>query len=183
MKEFRLHGRGGQGAVTSAELIALSAIRAGRFAQAFPSFGPERRGAPVMAYARVSDQRIRVRSAVYEPDIVIVLDPSLLKIVNVALGLRADGVVIINTGTPAAEIRKTYGIKARIATVDALAIAMSVLRRPITNTTLLGALSKATGIIENEHFFASMEERFGKLGARNITAFKTAFDKTQILEV
>ncbi|MGD8988840.1 MAG: 2-oxoacid:acceptor oxidoreductase family protein, partial [Syntrophobacterales bacterium] len=90
MIEIRFHGRGGQGAVTSAELTALAAIEQGKYAQAFPSFGPERRGAPVMAYVRVSDEPIRTREKIYEPDIVVVLDPTLLDIVNVAAGLTND---------------------------------------------------------------------------------------------
>lgn len=182
MKELRLHGRGGQGAVTSAELIATSAIRAGHFAQAFPSFGPERRGAPVMAYARVSETQIRNRSAVYEPDMVIVLDPSLLKIVDVTAGLKPDGVVVLNTGHTAAQVRKDYGIKHKLAVVDALGIALVTLRRPITNTTLLGALNRAEGVVDNDFFFASMKERFGRIAPRNIEAFTRAYDTTEILE-
>ncbi|MCK4602569.1 MAG: 2-oxoacid:acceptor oxidoreductase family protein [Phycisphaerae bacterium] len=182
MKELRLHGRGGQGAVTSAELVATSAIRAGHFAQAFPSFGPERRGAPVMAYARVSEQQIRNRSAVYEPDMVLVLDPSLLKIVDVCAGLKPDGILVLNTGNPAASVRKEFGIKHKLVVVDALTIALATLRRPITNTTLLGAFNKAAAVMDNEFFFASMKERFGPLAARNIEAFKRAYETTEILE-
>lgn len=182
MQEVRLHGRGGQGAVTSAELIAISAIRAGRFAQAFPSFGPERRGAPVMAYARVADSRIRDRSAVYEPDIVLVLDPSLLKIVDVTKGLKRDGVVVLNTTQKAAEVRANFGIKHRLAVVDALHIALVTLRRPITNTTLLGALNRVTGLLDDQVFYDSITERFGKIASRNIEAFKRASQATEILE-
>src|SRR4030066_755338 len=94
MIEIRFHGRGGQGAVTSAEILALAAIGEGRYAQAFPSFGPERRGAPVVAFCRISDQPIKIRANIYEPDLVVVLDASLLKIVNVAAGLRQEGILI-----------------------------------------------------------------------------------------
>src|SRR5512136_30481 len=105
MVEIRWHGRGGQGAVTSAEILAEAAISEGKYAQAFPSFGPERRGAPVLAFVRISaDQPIRVRSSITEPDIVVVLDPGLLRIVNVAAGLKPGGVVIINTIKNAAQI-------------------------------------------------------------------------------
>jgi len=97
MWEIRLHGRGGQGAVTSAELLARAAISRGKFAQAFPSFGPERRGAPVQAFVRVDDKKIRKREKIYQPDIVLVLDPSLLEVVNVAEGLKEDGVVVVNS--------------------------------------------------------------------------------------
>ena len=94
MIEIRFHGRGGQGAVTSAELLALAAIGEGKYAQAFPSFGPERRGAPVVAFCRISDQPIKIRANIYEPDIVVVLDASLLKIVNVAAGLKPKGIIV-----------------------------------------------------------------------------------------
>ena len=115
MIEIRFHGRGGQGAVTSAELTALAAIEQGKYAQAFPSFGPERRGAPVMAFVRVSDEPIRTREKIYEPDIVVVLDPTLLEIVNVAAGLKKDGIVVLNTTKTAKEIRKVSGINAKLA--------------------------------------------------------------------
>src|SRR5512142_2733974 len=114
MIEIRFHGRGGQGAVTSAELTALAAIGEGKYAQAFPSFGPERRGAPVMAFVRVSDTPIRTREKVYEPDIVVVLDPSLLQIVNVEAGLKSSGMVILNTKKSVEEVRKDTGIKSRL---------------------------------------------------------------------
>ena len=102
MIEIRFHGRGGQGAVTSAELLALAAIGEGKYAQAFPSFGPERRGAPVVAFCRIDEERIRIRANIYEPDIVVVLDSSLLKIVNVAAGLKSNGIVV-TTSTDAPE--------------------------------------------------------------------------------
>ena len=113
MVEIRFHGRGGQGAVTSAELTALAAIEEGKYAQAFPSFGPERRGAPVMAFVRISDKPICTREKVYEPNYVIVLDPTLLKLVNVEAGLKKGGIVIVNTTKSAAQVRKETGIKAK----------------------------------------------------------------------
>src|SRR5208337_4222185 len=94
---IRLHGRGGQGAVTSAELLALGALKEGKYTQAFPSFGPERRGAPVVAFCRISDEEIRVRAVISRPDIVLVLDPSILRLVDVASGLKADGILVANT--------------------------------------------------------------------------------------
>jgi pyruvate ferredoxin oxidoreductase gamma subunit len=148
MVEIRFHGRGGQGAVTSAELTALAAIEEGKYAQAFPSFGPERRGAPVMAFVRVSETPIVTREKVYEPNIVIVLDPTLLKIVNVEAGLQKGGIVILNTSKSAEQVRKETGIKAKLAIVDASKIAMETMRVPITNTTMLGALVKAAGVVE-----------------------------------
>src|SRR5512142_2037901 len=133
MIEIRFHGRGGQGAVTSAELTALAAIGEGKYAQAFPSFGPERRGAPVMAFVRVSDTPIRTREKVYSPNIVIVLDPSLLGIVDVSAGLRSGGMIILNSPKTSEEIRQETGITARLALVDASKIAMETMRVPITN--------------------------------------------------
>ena len=109
MLEIRLHGRGGQGAVTSAELLALSAINEGKYGQAFPSFGPERRGAPVVAFCRVDDKQIKIRSEINNPDLVLVLDPSILRIVNITAGLKDDGILITNTKYTADEIGKELG--------------------------------------------------------------------------
>ena len=112
MMEIRWHGRGGQGAVTSAELVAQAAISEGKYGQAFPSFGPERRGAPVLAFVRIDSQEpIRIRAEITDPDVVVVLDPGLLTIVNVAAGLKKDGIVIINTKKSFADIEKSLKIK------------------------------------------------------------------------
>ncbi|MEE9555963.1 MAG: 2-oxoacid:acceptor oxidoreductase family protein, partial [Candidatus Adiutricales bacterium] len=124
MIEVRFHGRGGQGAVTSAELVALAAIEEGRYAQAFPLFGPERRGAPVTAFLRVDDQQIRLREQIYEPDIVVVLDPTVMNILAVDDGLKDDGLLVINTNRDAASIRDEYGFTQKLALVDASKIAM-----------------------------------------------------------
>lgn len=183
MFAIRFHGRGGQGAVTSAELVAQAAIAEGKFGQAFPSFGPERRGAPVMAYARVSDSQIRDRSAVHKPDCVLVLDASLLKLVDVAEGLAEGGVVAVATGRPAAEVRQELSVKCRVAVVDALTIAMETIRRPITNTTMLGALVKATGAVRQEYLEEAIRNRFGPIAPRNVAAMKRAVEQTQVLEV
>lgn len=178
MIEIRFHGRGGQGAVTSAELAALAAIEEGKFAQAFPSFGPERRGAPVMAFVRVSEEQIRTREKVYNPNIVVVLDPSLLKIVNVEAGLGEDGLVVLNTKMSAEDVRKQTGIKARLALVDASKIAMEEMRVPITNTTMLGALIKSSGVMPVEALKAPIEKRFGPIAQKNINACLRAFKET-----
>lgn len=168
--------------MTSAELTALAAIEEGKYAQAFPSFGPERRGAPVMAFVRVSETPIRTREKVYEPDIVVVLDPSLLQIVNVEAGLRKGGMIVLNTKKSAEEIRGETGIKARLALVDASKIAMETMRVPITNTTMLGALLKATGLITMEALRAPVQHRFGPIAEKNITACKRAFEETIVEE-
>ena len=182
MIEIRFHGRGGQGAVTSAELTALAAIEEGKYAQAFPAFGPERRGAPVMAFVRVSDEPIRTREKIYEPDIVVVLDPTLLDIVNVGAGLKDDGVVVLNTTKSAKEVRKASGIKARLALVDASTIAMETMGIPITNTTLLGAMLKATDLLPLTSLEGPLQERFGRVAEKNIQAFQRAYKETVVKE-
>ena len=164
--------------MTSAELTALAAIEEGKFGQAFPSFGPERRGAPVMAFVRVSEERIRTREKVYEPDIVVVLDPTLLDIVNVETGLKKDGLVVLNSKLSAGEARKATGIKARLAVVDASRIAMETMRIPITNTTMLGALVKASGLMPVEALRHPVEHRFGPIAEKNLTACMRAFEET-----
>ncbi len=180
MKEVRLHGRGGQGGVTSAELVAIAAIDEGKYAQAFPSFGPERRGAPVAAFIRVSDKQIRTREKVYTPDIVLVLDPALPSLVNVAAGLKDDGIVILNTAMSEDQVRKEFGLKCKLAMVDATKIATEVLGLPITNTTMLGALLKATGIVSQSHLEEALDRRFGRIAEKNKNALQRAFDETVV---
>jgi len=181
--EIRWHGRGGQGAVTSAELLARAAISEDKYAQAFPSFGPERRGAPVLSFVRIDASRpIRVRSEITEPDVVVVLDPSLLSIVNVTSGLKENGIVVINTGKSAGQIREEFGINNSIAMVNATAIAREVLGLPITNTAMVGATVKATGLVNIESLVEPLEDRFGRIAERNINAMKRAYEETQLEE-
>jgi pyruvate ferredoxin oxidoreductase gamma subunit len=181
--EIRWHGRGGQGAVTSAELLAQAAISEGKFAQAFPSFGPERRGAPVQAFNRIDLKKpVRIRADITNPDIVIVLDPSLLEKVNVTSGLREGGLVVINTVRTAKEIKSAFGIKNPLATVDATKIAREKLGVPIVNTTMLGAVIRATAVVDRKSVEAPLEKRFGRLGERNIEAMNTAFKEVKIEE-
>ena len=176
--EIRWHGRGGQGAVTTAELLAQAAISEGKYAQAFPSFGPERRGAPVQAFNRIdSREPVRIRVDITKPDCVVVLDPSLLGKVNVTSGLKEGGWVIINTRKTAGEIRNEFGIKNPVATVNATRIAREVLGVPIVNTTMLGAVIKMTGIIDKKSAHAPLDKRFGRLGERNIKAMETAYEQ------
>lgn len=182
MIEIRFHGRGGQGAVTSAELLATAAINSGKYAQAFPSFGPERRGAPVVAFCRIDDEPIRLRANIVSPDYVLVLDPSILRIVNVTEGLKQDGTLITNTRYTCEEIRKELDVKHRLATVNATHIALATIRLPITNTTMLGALVKASGAVEKDALKEPFEERFGRLAEKNIAACDRAYDETEILD-
>lgn len=182
MIEIRWHGRGGQGAVTSIEMLALAAIKEGKYAQGFPSFGPERRGAPVAAFNRVDDKRIKVRSAIYEPDVVVVLDASLVGLVNVLEGLKPDGVLIVNTPKSPEEIGKELNFNGAVATVDASKIAWQELGVPITNTTMLGALVKVVDLIKAKSLEAPLEERFGRLAPKNINALKRAYKEVKIFK-
>lgn len=179
MLEIRFHGRGGQGAVTSAELLAQAAISEGKYAQAFPSFGPERRGAPVLAFARIDQEPIRLRMQIYEPDVALVLEEALMKIVDVEAGMNADGIVIVNTTTPISQLRETYNLdpKRKIYTVDAASIALEGLGRPITNTTMLGALIKATGCVKVEDMKTPLTNRFGRLGDKNYAVLTRAYQE------
>jgi pyruvate ferredoxin oxidoreductase gamma subunit len=179
---IRLHGRGGQGAVTSAELVAQAAIAEGKYAQAFPAFGPERRGAPVQAFIRISDKQIRVRAEVTEPDIVVVLDPGLLTIVKVTAGLKKNGLVVVNTksiDSVPADVCANY----RVATVDANLIAKETLGAPIVNTTMLGALIKASRVVKLESLAEPLKKRFGKLAEKNLAAMGRAYDETLVKEM
>jgi pyruvate ferredoxin oxidoreductase gamma subunit len=182
MIEIRFHGRGGQGAVTSAELLALAAIGEGKYAQAFPSFGPERRGAPVVAFCRIGDERIRIRANIYEPDLVVVLDASLLRIVNVAAGLKPNGILITTSPDSPEKVQEDLKIKNRIAVVDALRIAREVLGVPITNTTMLGSLIRASGVVKKESFVLPLRERFGRIAEKNISAFERAYQDTVLIQ-
>ncbi|MBM4271277.1 MAG: pyruvate synthase [Deltaproteobacteria bacterium] len=180
MIEVRWHGRGGQGAVTSVELFALAAIEEGKYAQGFPSFGPERRGAPVAAFNRIDDHHIKVRSGVYTPDIVVVLDESLIGLVNVADGLKPEGILLVNTAKSAKEVAEITKFKGKIATVDATSIAWKELGVPITNTTMLGALLKVLGKVKLDSAKGPVEHRFGRIAGKNLTAMKRAYDEVKI---
>jgi pyruvate ferredoxin oxidoreductase gamma subunit len=182
--EIRWHGRGGQGAVTSAELLAVAAIEEGKFAQAFPSFGPERRGAPVLVFNRVSNANpIRARVSVTNPDIVVILDPGLIYITDVTSGLKKDGMVVINTPKTLVDIKSELSGPWKLAVVHATSIARETLGVPIVNTTVLGALVKATGIIELESLTEPLKERFGARAKGNIDACHRAYEETEIAEL
>lgn len=181
MVEVRFHGRGGQGAVTSAELVAQAAIKNDHFAQAFPSFGPERRGAPVQAFLRVSESPIKLRSKVYEPDNVVILDSTLLGVVNPSEGLKKEGFVVINSHKSVEELKKIFPGR-NIAFVDASKIAKEELGVPITNTTMLGALVKASGIVDLESLEEPVRARFGVVAQKNINAYTRAFKETVIIK-
>ncbi|MDR0355544.1 MAG: 2-oxoacid:acceptor oxidoreductase family protein [Deltaproteobacteria bacterium] len=181
MLEIRFHGRGGQGAVTSAELMAQTAIGMGKYAQAFPSFGPERRGAPVTAFLRISDKPIRIREKVYNPDVVVVLDPTVMSVTKVDQGLKADGLLLVNTAHSVDSLRKQFGFTQKIATIDAMSIALEILKVPITNTVMLGAFSKVLGQASPADVEEPFNHRFGpSLAPKNLDAFKRAFDEAKV---
>ncbi len=181
--EIRWHGRGGQGAVTSTDLLARAAIAEGKNAQGFPSFGPERRGAPVVAFDRIDTKEpIRIRAEIAEPDVVIVLDPTLLNIVDVTAGLKPRGALVINTRKGLAEIEVTFGGNWQLAVLNASLIARVVVGVPIVNTTMLGALLRIAPVVAMDALVAPLEQRFGRLAGRNIDAMKRAFQETVVKE-
>jgi pyruvate ferredoxin oxidoreductase gamma subunit len=182
--EIRWHGRGGQGAVTSAELTALAAIHEGKFAQAFPSFGPERRGAPVLAFNRISAEHpIRVRSGVVKPDIVVVLDPGLVTLINVVDGLKPGGCLIVNSTRSIEDLQGEFSGDWTLAVVDASSIARELLRVNIVNTTMLGAMIKTAGAIKMDSLSEPLEEKFGARAKANLEACHKAFDTTVISKI
>jgi len=176
--EVRWHGRGGAGAVTAAELVAHAAIEEGRHAQSFPSFGPERRGAPVVAFLRISDEFIRIRTNIYEPDVVVVLDPALLRVVDVTSGLKEKGKIIINSRKLPNELKSEYGFKWLVASVNATKIAREAIGVPITNTTMMGAFLKVTEAVKMDSLIKQLKERFEARAEGNIEAMKRAYSET-----
>ena len=176
--EVRWHGRGGQGAWTASELLARAAIAEGKFIQSFPEFGPERMGAPVTAFTRISTQPIRIHCAVYNPDVVAVLDPTLLKSVNVADGLdEKNGNIIVNTQENPVEVRKMLESSAgKVWTIKASEISMKILGMPITNTVMLGAVARVTRIVSLETVEKMINERFrADVAAKNFAVVKEAY--------
>jgi pyruvate ferredoxin oxidoreductase gamma subunit len=161
--------------VTAAELLAVAAFDDGREAQAFPAFGVERRGAPVQAFCRIGDKPIRRRSQIYNPDYVVVQDPTLLDTVDVLAGLKQDGTILVNTERKAPELN--LDTKARVVTVPATQIALEELGRPIMNTAIMGAFAGVSGAMSLDAIERSIRHRFGEeLGERNVRAAKRAYD-------
>jgi 2-oxoacid:acceptor oxidoreductase gamma subunit (pyruvate/2-ketoisovalerate family)/2-oxoacid:acceptor oxidoreductase delta subunit (pyruvate/2-ketoisovalerate family) len=183
MFELRFHGRGGQGAVMAAQTIAEAAVIEENYAVAFPFFGAERRGAPVLAFARIDSKKIYSKTQVYSPDCVVVLDDSLLDTIDVVAGLKPDGLVIINSREKPDDI--DLGKEITTAAVDATSVALEILKAPITNTAILGALAKATGVVKIGSIEEAIKRRFGeklgaKVGERNALAARTAYERTVV---
>lgn len=178
MDQIRIHGRGGQGSVTLAHLIAEAAFERGAWAQAFPAYGVERRGAPVEAYARIDDEQITDRSQVNEPTDVIVQDPTLLEFVDVTEGLMEDGLIIVNS----AKDPEAVGLdtNAHVVTVDATGIAREYLGEPIMNTALLGAFAGTTGVLDSDSIATATIDSFGdEIGRQNAMAADAAMEEVE----
>ncbi len=183
--DIRLHGRGGQGVMTSSYLIAEAALLEDKFVHAFPTFGPERSGAPIAAFARISDEKFYMKTEVYEPDIVVVQDPSLLSQIDVTSGLQEGGWILINTNDPS----KVQAIRdkrpdAKLATVDASKIAQEEIGLTVTNTAILGALCKITEdkIINLNVLEEAIKSRFkgkGAIAEKNIRAIKRSYSEVR----
>lgn len=178
IKEIRFHGRAGQGVVTAADILAMAAFYHGKCSQAFPFFGVERRGAPVTAFARISDEFIRVRSQIYEPDYIIVQDATLLDIINVADGLKESGKAIINTEKEPGDL--SIDTKAEVHVVNATKIALEILGVPIVNTVMLGAFAAITREVSLDSLKKAIEKRFpAKLAGKNTKAVEVAYDAAE----
>lgn len=178
MIEIRFHGRGGQGAVVASELLARAAIMDGMKASAFPSFGSERRGAPVMAFCRIDDRPIRIHAGIYEPDYVVVLDAKLIQMVNVLDGIKEEGKVLINS--PKSPDELGLGSDRRIYTVDATGIALEMglgsMAAPIVNTAVIGAFAAICPVVTIENIIESIREGAPAKKEQNAEAARKAYD-------
>ncbi len=159
--EIRWHGRGGQGAKTASLLLADAAFNTGKYIQGFPEYGPERMGAPITAYNRISDEPIRIHSNIYEPDYVVVVDDTLLESVDVTAGLKETGAIVINTTKDAEYLKNVLnGYKGEVYTIDARKVSMETLGKYFPNTPMLAAIVKVSGIMADEDFLKDMEGSF-----------------------
>lgn len=184
MLEIRWHGRGGQGAKTAATLVAEVALGEGRYSQGFPDYGPERMGAPVRGFTRISEEPIRLHSAIERPDVVVVLDDTLLDVVDVCENLTSDGIVIVNSDKPAPELRTKLGLGEgqRLFAVNATQISIDELGRSMPNTPMIGALVKATGALGLDSVYKDIEKKFlkkfgDKVVRGNIQAVRRAHEE------
>lgn len=187
MIEIRWHGRGGQGAKTASLLLADVAFNTGKYIQGFPEYGPERMGAPITAYNRISDIAIRTHSNIYEPNFVVVVDDTLLSAVDVTKGLKKDGAILINTSLEVAEIQKMLPeYQGKIYTIDATKISIECLKANFPNTSLLSAIIKITGIMDKKTLEENMLESFKHKFAKkpdviqpNMDAVRRAWDEVK----
>ncbi len=179
--EIRWHGRGSQGAWTASELLAKAAVYEGKSIQSFPEFGPERMGAPVAAFTRISTEPIKMHCAVYNPDVVVVLDATLLKSVPVTEGLNENGKLIVNSRENSAEVKRMLKAdKFEIWTVPATEIAIKILGLPITSTAMLGAVARATSVVSLESIKKTVKERFRKdVAEKNFAVIEEAYKEAR----
>ncbi|MBM7557253.1 2-oxoacid:acceptor oxidoreductase family protein [Halanaerobacter jeridensis] len=184
LTEVRWHGRGGQGGKTASILLGKVAAKSGKNIQAFPEYGPERMGAPVLAYNRISEDEITLHCQVTEPSIVAVLDPTLLDVVDITEGVPADGTIVVNSKEDAKTIKEKLDFEGDVWTVDAYGVAEKEIGRPFPNTPMLGGLMKATGLIEFDKFLAGIETELEKKFAhkpevieKNLAAIKRAYQE------
>lgn len=184
MTEIRWHARGGQGAKTAATLVAMVALQEGKHGQGFPYYGPERMGAPIQGFTRISDSPITVHSNIYEPDVVVVLDPTLLDVVDVCEGLDKDGMLLVNTPHAPADIRKQLNLEGRtVYTVDASQISLDEIGRNIPNTPMMGALAKVAPVVKLDTILEDVKHKFQKMGEAvvkgNLRAIERAYEEVK----
>jgi pyruvate ferredoxin oxidoreductase gamma subunit len=184
MFQVRIHGRGGQGVVTATEMLSIAAFDEGRHAQAFPSFGSERTGAPVVAFCRIDDKEIRLREPIMEPDALIIQDPTLLHQVDCFAGLKPDGYILINTTKTFAELGLADFVAShraeRLCTVPATELALKHLGRPVPNVPLLGGFAAVSGVLGLDSVIKAIGEKFsGKVAAGNIAAAREAYESVK----
>jgi len=187
LTEIRWHGRAGQGIVTASELLAEAALKDGKYFQAFPEYGPERMGAPIKAYTRISDEPIEVHYQILNPEVVVVVNPNLLGVVDVLEGLAEDGTVIVNTPEMPAQIRARLGIKnnkEKVFTVDATQIALETIKRDIPATLMLGAIVRATGLVNLDNTLHLVKEKLGaklrdEVVENNLKALRRAYEEVK----
>jgi pyruvate ferredoxin oxidoreductase gamma subunit len=187
LTEIRWHARAGQGAVTAAKLVAETALSQDRYMQAMPEYGPERMGAPIRAFTRISDEPIEIHNNIERPNVVIVLDDSLLDVIDVTEGMQDDGAIIVNTCTPPEELRRILKLpdSVTVASVDASGIAMDTIKRDIPNTPMVGALARVTGVVATDATQALLAKTFGKKFSQdvidaNLESVKRAYDEVVI---
>ncbi len=187
LTEIRWHGRAGQGIVTASELLAEAALKDDKYFQAFPEYGPERMGAPIRAYTRISDEPIELHYQILSPEVVVVVTPNLLGVVDVTEGLAEDGILIVNTPETPEQVRTRLGLKndrIRVFTVDATRIALETIKRDIPATLMLGAIIRATGLVDLEKTLHLVREKLGaKLHAEvvenNLKALRRAYEEVK----
>ncbi len=187
LTEIRWHARAGQGAVTAAKLVAETALSQDLYMQAMPEYGPERMGAPIKAFTRISDDPIEIHNNIEHPDVVCVLDETLLDVIDVTEGLSENGAVIINTCSPPSAVRGVLGVPetVTVACIDASGIAMETIKRDIPNTPMVGALARVTGVVELEALKGLLVKTFGKKFAQdvidqNLTSVTRSYEEVNV---